>query len=65
MKKLITGAFVLALAIGSAEAQTVSPKEKGHKKEHKMHRAVGLNLSEDQKAQLKTLHEQEKKEMEA
>lgn len=65
MKKLITGAFVLALAIGSAEAQTVSPKEKGHKKEHKMHQMQSLNLTEDQKAKLKELREQQKNEMQA
>lgn len=66
MKKIITSALVLALTIGAAQAQTgSSEKGKDHKKEHKMHRADGLNLSEDQKAQLKTLHEQEKKEMEA
>lgn len=66
MKKLITGAFVLALTIGAAQAQTNTPeKAKGHKKEHKMHKLQDLNLTEEQKGKLKTLHEEQKKEMQA
>lgn len=66
MKKIITSAFVLALTIGAAQAQTTStPKGNGHKKEHKMQKFDKLNLTAEQKAKLKTLHEQQKKEMQA
>jgi len=66
MKKLITGALVLALAMGAAQAQTSTPeKENTHKREHKMNKLDGLNLTEDQKAKLKSLHEEQKKEMQA
>ena len=64
MKKIIMSALVLAVTMGAAQAQTATP-DKTHRKEHKMHRLDALNLTEDQKAKLKTLHEQQKKEMEA
>jgi Spy/CpxP family protein refolding chaperone len=66
MKKIITSALVLALTIGAAQAQTTpTPKEKSHKKEHKMHCLDGLNLTQDQKAKLQSLKEEQKKEMAA
>jgi Spy/CpxP family protein refolding chaperone len=67
MKKIITSALVLALTIGAAQAQTTSTQDKGKhaKKEYKMHAMKELNLTQDQKAKIKALHEQEKKEMEA
>jgi Spy/CpxP family protein refolding chaperone len=66
MKKMITSALVLALTIGAAQAQTTSTeKEKENRKEHKMHKLDGLNLTEDQKARLKALKEEQKKEMQA
>jgi len=66
MKKIITGAFVLALSIGAAQAQTTSTDTgKDHKKEHKMRSFDKLNLTADQKAKMKSLHEEQKKEMEA
>src|SRR5215217_1785976 len=66
MKKFITSALVLALTMGAAQAQTTTPeKEKTHKKEHKMNKLDGLNLTEDQKTKLKSLHEEQKKEMQA
>lgn len=66
MKKIITGAFVLALSIGAAQAQTTSTDTgKNHKKEHKMRSFDKLNLTADQKAKMKSLHEEQKKEMEA
>ena len=66
MKKIITGAFVLALSIGAAQAQTTSTDTgKDHKKEHKMRSFDKLNLTADQKAKMKSLHEEQKSEMEA
>ena len=66
MKKMITGAFVLALTIGAAQAQTTSPeKGKDHHKEHKMQKLQDLNLTEEQKAKIKTLRAEQKKEMQA
>ncbi|MGZ3897244.1 MAG: hypothetical protein ACXVBT_01600 [Flavisolibacter sp.] len=66
MKKIITGAFVLALTIGAAKAQTTSPdNSKDHRKEYKMKEWDKLNLTADQKAKMKSLHEQQKTEMEA
>lgn len=67
MKKIITSALVLALTIGAAQAQTTSTqdKEKHGRKEHNMQGLKQLNLTSEQKAKLKTLHEQERKEMEA
>ena len=67
MKKIITSALVIALTIGAAQAQnTTAPEGKKHdKKEHKGQGFKELNLTADQKAKLKTLHEAEKKEMQA
>jgi Spy/CpxP family protein refolding chaperone len=67
MKKIITSALVIALTIGAAQAQnTTAPEGKKHdKKEHKGEGFKELNLTADQKAKLKTLHEAEKKEMQA
>jgi Spy/CpxP family protein refolding chaperone len=67
MKRIITSALVIALTIGAAHAQNTStPEGKKHdKKEHKGEGFKELNLSADQKAKLKTLHEAEKKEMQA
>lgn len=62
MKRIITSAFVIMLTLGAAQAQTTSPdKKQGHKKERKM-AFDNLNLSEDQKARLKTVREDYKKQ---
>ena len=38
MKRILTSALVLALAVGAAQAQSTTPdKAKAEKKEHKMH----------------------------
>jgi Spy/CpxP family protein refolding chaperone len=67
MKKIITSALVLALTIGAAQAQTTSaPAGKKHdKKEHKGEAFKQLNLTAEQKAKMKTLHQEQKKEMQA
>jgi Spy/CpxP family protein refolding chaperone len=66
MKRIITGALVLALSVGAAKAQTASTGDKQDraKKEHRMHGFDQLNLSDDQKARMKSLHEDQRKEME-
>jgi Spy/CpxP family protein refolding chaperone len=66
MKKIITSALVLALTIGAAQAQSTSTeKGKDHKKEQRMDKFEGLNLTADQKAKLKSIREEQKKEMQA
>ncbi len=67
MKKIITSALVIALTIGAAQAQTTKATE-GKKHDKKEHRGEGfkqLNLTAEQKAKLKTIHEEQKKEMQA
>jgi Spy/CpxP family protein refolding chaperone len=67
MKKIITSALVIALTIGAAQAQTTQAPE-GKKHDKKEHRGEGfkqLNLTAEQKAKLKTIHEEQKKEMQA
>src|SRR6478672_6700567 len=65
MKKIITSALVIALTIGAAQAQnTTAPEARKHdKKERKWEGFKELNLTADQKAKLKTLHEAEKKDI--
>jgi Spy/CpxP family protein refolding chaperone len=65
MKKIITIALVLALSFGAAQAQST---DKGPGKHHRGgHEMVmkDLNLTPDQKARLKTIHQEQRKEMEA
>ncbi|HYO23110.1 MAG TPA: hypothetical protein VER36_11955 [Flavisolibacter sp.] len=62
MRRIITSAFIITLAIGSAQAQDASAKEhKGPRKEHKKG-FEELNLSDDQKARLQTVREDFKKQ---
>ena len=61
MKRIITSALVIMLAIGAAQAQTTTDKHQGHKKEHKQALA-DLNLSADQKARLQSIREDFKKQ---
>ena len=69
MKKLIIGALGLALFTASAQAQTTPHSEDQQKKERKHtqhHKGFEqLNLTDEQKAQLKSLKENLKKESEA
>lgn len=72
MKRILTSALVLALAIGSAQAQdTTSHKAKGHKKEHKMHGEQKkmdkkeVNLTAEQKVKLQAIKETYRNESEA
>ncbi|HEX6334034.1 MAG TPA: Spy/CpxP family protein refolding chaperone [Flavisolibacter sp.] len=66
MKKIIASALVLALSIGAAQAQKTEGQDKKHKKEmHQKHHAKELNLTDEQKQQMKSLHEAQRQEMEA
>lgn len=62
MKKLITGAFILALTIGAAQAQSTQGNQQGHRKEQRMAYSQ-LNLSAEQQASVKKINEEFKKQM--
>lgn len=61
MKKLLTGAFVLLLATGAAQAQS---GDKDHSRKHEKS-TESLNLTEEQKTRLNTIRGEERTEMEA
>ena len=63
MKKIITSAFIIALSIGIANAQTTPDRPaKETRKEHKM-AFDQLNLTADQKAHMQSLKADYKKQM--
>jgi Spy/CpxP family protein refolding chaperone len=69
MKRIFAGLFVFALTIGAAQAQAQT-KDSTHRKHEKhskgnMDRYERLNLTEDQKASMKTLREDFRKQNEA
>jgi Spy/CpxP family protein refolding chaperone len=65
MKRILTGALALFLFAGAAQAQSKQDTSwHGHKGGHEM-MAKQLNLTADQKAQLKTIHDSQRKDMEA
>jgi Spy/CpxP family protein refolding chaperone len=65
MKRILTGALALVLFAGAAQAQSKQDSSwHNHKGGHEM-MAKQLNLTVDQQAKLKTIHENERKEMEA
>lgn len=71
MKKIFTSAFVLLLTVGAVNAQTISNPSDGKKHEkHQMKEHDGkefkkLNLTADQKTQLKKLRDDLKTQMQA
>lgn len=67
MKKIFAGVFAIALSIGAAQAQTKGAEKKSDKqrKEHKMAAYHQLNLSEEQKAKMKILRADFKKQHDA
>ena len=68
MKKILTALLAIALTAGATQAQTKDSsfrRHKGHNKEHKMSSFQDLNLSEEQKAKMKVLREDFKKQHEA
>ena len=65
MKRILTGALVFMLFAGSAQAQSKQDTARHHHKDGREMMAKQLNLTADQQAKLKTIHENERKEMEA
>ncbi|MDB5196379.1 MAG: hypothetical protein JWP88_750 [Flaviaesturariibacter sp.] len=67
MKRLFTSALALLLIAGAAQAQTTEKTAQKHAKHQKGggKEFAQLNLSADQKAQMKSLHEKQKAEAEA
>ena len=65
MKRILTGALALVLFAGAAQAQSKQDSSwHGHKGGREM-MVKQLNLTADQQAQLKTIHENQRKDMEA
>ena len=64
MKRILTGALALVLITGVAQGQSKKDTGRHHHNGHHM-MMKQLNLTADQQAQLKTIHENERKEMEA
>jgi len=62
MKKILVVFFALALSLGAVQAQTKDSSFRRHHKEHSMGSFQNLNLSAEQKAKLKTLREDFKKQ---
>jgi len=65
MKRILTGAMVFMLFAGSAQAQSKQDTARHHHKDGREMMAKQLNLTTDQQSKLKTIHENERKEMEA
>lgn len=64
MKKILTSALAILLFVGASQAQTTNP-ENGHQRGHGKEMMKDMNLTDAQKTQLKTIHEAEKKDMDA
>src|SRR4051812_15002618 len=64
MKKILTGTLALMLFVGAAQAQTKDASGPHHHGGHEKF-AKELNLSADQQAKLKSIHEAQRKEMES
>ena len=62
MKKILTGALTLMLFMGAAQAQTKDSTKRGH---HRQEMVSKLNITADQQARLKTIHESQKQEFKA
>jgi Spy/CpxP family protein refolding chaperone len=63
MKRILTGALALVLFAGAAQAQTKKDTASFHHRHEMM--AQQLNLTADQQAKLKSIHDAQRKEMEA
>jgi Spy/CpxP family protein refolding chaperone len=64
MKRILTGALALVLFAGAAQAQTKDTANFHHRQGRGM-MTQQLNLTADQQAKLKSIHDAERKEMEA
>lgn len=65
MKRILTTALAIALFVGAAQAQSTTTPPQDHTRGQGKGAMQGLNLTADQKAQLKSIREAEKKEMDA
>lgn len=65
MKRIITGALALVLFAGAAQAQTKKDTAGFHHRQGREMMAQQLNLTADQQAKLKSIHDAQRKEMEA
>jgi len=65
MKRILTGALALVLFAGAAQAQTKKDTAGFHHRQGREMMAQQLNLTADQQAKLKTIHDAQRKEMEA
>ena len=65
MKRILTGALALVLFAGAAQAQTKQDTSGFHHRGGREMMAKQLNLTSDQQAKLKSIHDNERKEMEA
>ena len=63
MKKILTATLAFALFAGAAQAQVKTDSARHHQKGGHEMMGKQLNLTSDQKAQLKTIHEAERKDM--
>ncbi len=64
MKKILSTALAIVLFVGASQAQTTE-ESKGRHRQKGGEMMKELNLSAEQKAKLKTIHEAEKNEMQA
>lgn len=65
MKRILTGALALVLLAGAAQAQSKQDTSFHHRKGGHEMMMKQLNLTSAQQAQLKSIHENERKEMQA
>ncbi len=64
MKKILTSALAILLFVGASQAQSATP-EKNQQRGHGKEMMKDMNLTDAQKTQLKTIHEAQKKDMDA
>jgi Spy/CpxP family protein refolding chaperone len=65
MKRILTGALALVLFAGAAQAQTKKDTAGFHHRQGRAMMAQQLNLTADQQAKLKSIHDAQRTEMEA
>ena len=65
MKKILTGALAIVLFAGAAQAQSKQDTSFQHHRDGHQMAMKQLNLTADQKAQLKKIHESERQDMQA
>jgi Spy/CpxP family protein refolding chaperone len=65
MKRIFIGALSLVLFAGAAQAQTKSDTTRFHQRQGRAMMPQQLNLTADQQAKLKSIHDAQRKEMEA